>query len=49
MNKRGPRFFLEYRRDWQIPAADTGIQIKFCPYCGAMLDGLFVKREEDSN
>jgi hypothetical protein len=34
INKRGPRFILEYRKDWQVPVAEAGIQIKFCPYCG---------------
>jgi hypothetical protein len=38
-NKRGSRFILEYRKDWQIPVAEAGIQIKFCPYCGNKLTG----------
>ena len=37
INKRGPRFILEYRKDWQVPVAEAGIQIKFCPYCGSKL------------
>jgi hypothetical protein len=37
INKRGTRFFLEYRRDWKVPIADAGMQIAFCPYCGSKL------------
>jgi hypothetical protein len=37
INKRGVRFFLEYRQDWKLPAADGGTQISFCPYCGTRL------------
>jgi hypothetical protein len=45
INKRGPRFFLEYRKDWQVPAAEAGTQISFCPYCGSELKGLFPRLE----
>ncbi len=38
VDKRGTRFFLEYRKDWHVPVA-TGIQIKFCPFCGSKLTG----------
>jgi hypothetical protein len=37
INKRGPRFILEYRKDWQVPIAEAGVRIKFCPYCGSKL------------
>jgi hypothetical protein len=37
INKRGPRFFLMYQKDWQVPIAEAGIQINFCPYCGGKL------------
>jgi hypothetical protein len=47
MNKRGPRFFLEYRKDWQVPVAEAGIQIEFCPYCGRNLADLFPPSEGD--
>jgi hypothetical protein len=38
-NRRGSRFILEYRKDWQVPIAEDGIQIKFCPFCGSKLTG----------
>jgi hypothetical protein len=41
INKRGPRFILEYRKDWGVPLADAGILIKFCPYCGSDLHRMF--------
>jgi hypothetical protein len=41
INKRGPRFILEYRKDWGVPVADAGIHIKFCSYCGSDLKRLF--------
>jgi hypothetical protein len=37
INKRGPRFFLMYQKDWNVPSAEAGIQIGFCPYCGNKL------------
>jgi hypothetical protein len=37
VNKRGPRFFLEYRNDWHVPVSEVCIEIKFCPYCGSRL------------
>lgn len=37
INKRGPRFFLMYQEDWNVPIAEAGIQINFCPYCGSKL------------
>jgi hypothetical protein len=37
INKRGPSFILEYRKDWQVPVAEAGVPIKFCPYCGSKL------------
>jgi hypothetical protein len=37
INKRGTRFVLEYRKDWNVPIADDAIQITFCPYCGSKL------------
>ena len=36
----GPRFYLMYQKDWNIPAAEAGIQIKFCPYCVTELASL---------
>jgi hypothetical protein len=35
--KRGTWFFLEYRKDWRVPVAEAGLQIRFCPLCGADL------------
>jgi hypothetical protein len=29
-----------YQKDWNIPAAEAGIQIKFCPYCVTELASL---------
>jgi len=49
INKRGPRFFLLYQKDWQVPAAEAGIQIKFCPYCGSKLTGPPLMPEENSD
>jgi hypothetical protein len=49
INKRGPRFFLEYRKDWQVPVAEAGIQIRFCPYCGSELKGPSSMREGKEN
>jgi hypothetical protein len=43
--KRGSRFFLEYRKDWQVPVAEAGIEIKFCPFCGRELTGPSSMRE----
>jgi hypothetical protein len=37
MNKRDSRFFLEYRKDWQVPVIEDRIEIKFCPFCGSRL------------
>jgi hypothetical protein len=48
-NKRGARFFLEYRKDWLVSAAKIFIEIKFCPYCGSRLTGPSSMREEISN
>jgi len=36
--KWGTRFIVEYRNDWSIPAAEDGVQIVFCPFCGTKLD-----------
>ena len=36
-NKRGPRFFPMYQKDWNVPVADAGIEISFCPCCGRKL------------
>lgn len=48
INKRGSRFFLEYRKDWQVPFAEAGIEIRFCPYCGSELTGPPSMRDENS-
>jgi hypothetical protein len=48
-NKRGPRFFLMYQKDWQVPVAEAGIQINFCPYCGDKLKGHFSEEKENSS
>lgn len=40
IGRKGSRFILEYRKDWQIPVAEAGIEIKFCPYCGSKLTGV---------
>ena len=45
INKRGLRFFLEYRKDWQVPSAEAGILISYCPYCGSELSGLVPRLE----
>jgi hypothetical protein len=37
IDKTGPRFILEYRKDWTAPVAEAGLLIKFCPYCGSEL------------
>jgi len=37
VDKRGPHFILEYRKDWRISIAEAGIQISCCPYCGSKL------------
>ena len=42
INKRGPRFILEYRKDWAVPIADDSIQITFCPFCGSKLDAMML-------
>ena len=34
----GTHFILEFRNDWSIPAAEDGVQIVFCPFCGTKLD-----------
>lgn len=44
-HKCGTRFFLENRKDWQVPVAEAGIEIKFCPYCGSQLTGPSSVRE----
>jgi hypothetical protein len=49
INKRGSRFFLEYRKDWQVPIAEDGIQIKFCPFCGSRLTSLSLMKDKNSN
>lgn len=36
-NKRGSRFFLLYQKDWRVPVAEGGIQLRFCPFCGSKL------------
>jgi hypothetical protein len=36
--KWGTRFIIEYKNDWSIPAAEDGVQIAFCPFCGTQLD-----------
>jgi hypothetical protein len=48
INKRAPRFFLMYQKDWQVPVSEAGIQIKFCPYCGGKLTELPLAGEENS-
>jgi hypothetical protein len=48
MNKRSPRFFLMYQKDWQVPVAESGIQVNFCPYCGGKLTKLFLEGKENS-
>src|SRR4051794_18198022 len=47
IDKGGPRFFIEYRKDWDSPIAEAGIQIRFCPYCGRKLLELFPGYRED--
>jgi hypothetical protein len=49
MNKGGPRFFLMYQKDWQVPVAEAGIQINFCPYCAGKLTELFSEGKENSS
>ena len=36
-SKSTPKFLLEYRKDWGVPAAEARMSIKFCPYCGSEL------------
>jgi hypothetical protein len=36
-NKRGTRFLFMYQKDWNVPVAEAGIQIHFCPFCGSKL------------
>ena len=43
INRRGSSFLIEYRKDWQIPSAEAGMQVRFCPYCGRKLDDLLSK------
>jgi hypothetical protein len=45
-SRQDPMFILEYRKDWQVPVAEAGIRIKFCPYCGSELKGLFKSQAE---
>jgi hypothetical protein len=37
VHKWGPTFLLMYSRDWTLPEAEAGVQIKFCPFCGTKL------------
>jgi len=48
INKRGPRFFLMYQNDWQVPFAEAGTQINYCPYCGSKLAEILVGAGENS-
>jgi hypothetical protein len=47
INKRGPRFLLMYQKAWQLPVAEGGIQIRFCPYCGSKLIGPSPTHQQD--
>jgi hypothetical protein len=38
MAKWGTQFFVEYRNDWSAPVSEDGVQIAFCPFCGARLE-----------
>jgi hypothetical protein len=47
-NKRGTRFLFMYQKDWNVPVAEAGIQIHFCPFCGSKLIWLPVGENVDT-